>query len=129
MEPVSAEQGWGVLRKNQSVWEKPLVIAGTRYARGLGTHAPSRIMFNLGGKYRRFQSWAGSDAATGPTVTFEVRVDGSTRWTSNLMQRSDPAQWVDVDVAAANTLELLVGDGGNGIAADHADWAEARLLR
>jgi hypothetical protein len=33
-----------------------------------------------------------------------------------------------VDVRGARRLELLVGDGGNGIAADHADWADAVLI-
>jgi hypothetical protein len=45
------------------------------------------------------------------------------------MRRDDPARWVDIDVTGAKTLELIVGDGGNGIACDHADWADARLLR
>jgi hypothetical protein len=35
---------------------------------------------------------------------------------------------VDLDVANAKTLELIVTDGGNGLGADHADWADAKLL-
>jgi len=127
--PVSVSQGWGILQRNESVWERPLTIAGKRYLRGLGTHAPSRLVFVLDGKYRRFQSWAGADGATTPTITFEVLVDGRKRWETGVMRRDEPARWVDIDVAGAKTLELIVGDGGNGIACDHADWADARLLR
>lgn len=129
LEPVSVTQGWGTLQKNRSVWEKPLTIAGTRYVRGLGTHAPSRIVYALDGKYRRFQCWAGADYATGPSVTFEVIVDGKKAFESGLMKRDDAARRVDVDITGAKTLELIVGDGGNGIMSDHADWADARLLR
>jgi hypothetical protein len=128
LEPVSVKQGYGTLQKNRSVWEKPLVIGGQRFVRGLGTHAPSKIVFALDGTYRRFQTWAGADANTSPTVTFEVRVDGVKRWESGLMTRDTPAASVDVDVAGAKVLELVVGDAGE-FSADHADWAEARLIR
>lgn len=128
LEPVSVTQGYGTLQKNRSVWEKPMAIGGRRFPRGLGTHAPSRIVFALEGKYRRFQTWAGPDANTSPTVTFEVWVDGAKRWQSGLMTRESPPAWLDLDVSGAKNLELVVGDAGDFMA-DHADWAEARLLR
>ena len=106
-----------------------MTIAGKRHVRGLGTSSQSRIAYSLDGKYRRFQCWVGADGATSPSVSFEVWVDGRRAWESGLMRRDDAARWVDVDVAGAGSLELVVGDGGDGIIADHADWAEARLLR
>ena len=129
IEPVSVTQGFGVLQKNQSVWEKPMTIAGKAYRRGLGTHSPSKIVYALEDRFRRFQAWAGADGAVTPSITFEVWVDGQRRWESGLMHRDDAAKQVDVDVTGAKTLELVVGDGGNDIMADHADWAEAKLLR
>jgi len=57
------------------------------------------------------------------------RIDGLTRWQSGLMKRENAAKRVDVDVTGANTLELITTDGGNGLEADHADWADAKLLR
>ena len=127
LEPISVTQGWGTLQRNQSVWEKPMVIGGKPFARGLGTHAPSKIVYALEGKFRRFQSWVGADANTSPTITFEVRVDGVKRWESELMTRESPPVWIDLDVSGARMLELVVGDAGS-LPADHADWAEARLL-
>jgi len=130
IEPESVVQGWGVLQKNKSVWEKPMTIAGQRFVRGLGTHAKSRIIYDLhGSKYSRFQSWVGADGATSPTITFEVWIDGIKRWESGLMDRSTQAKWVDVDIAGASKLELIVGDGGNSIMGDHANWADARLVK
>jgi hypothetical protein len=128
LEPVSATQGWGTLRKNMSVWEKPLTIGGKPFRRGLGTHAPSRIVYALDGKYRRFRAWVGADSATAPSVVFEVAVDGQKRWKSPIMTRNDPAERIDIDITGAKTLELIVGDGGNGMDADHADWADAQLI-
>ncbi len=129
LEPSSVAQGWGALQRNLSVWEKPLTIAGRSFVRGLGTHAPSRIVYALDGRYRRFQCWVGADGATAPTITFQVLVDGKTVFDSGLITREDPAKRVDVDVTGVKTLELVVGDGGNGLMSDHADWADARLVR
>jgi alpha-galactosidase len=35
---------------------------------------------------------------------------------------------IDLDVTGRGALRLVVGDGGNGVDYDHADWADARLL-
>jgi hypothetical protein len=128
LEPVSCVQGWGKLQKNQSVWEKPMTIAGRRYGRGLGTHADARTVYELGGKYRSFQSWVGADGASNATITFEVWTDGRKRWESGIMNKRSPAKWVEVDVSGARTLGLVVGHGGDNNSSDHADWAEARVL-
>ena len=129
LDPVVSQQGWGTLQRNKSVWEKPLSIAGKRYLRGIGVSSQAKIEYSLDGRYRQFQAWVGADGATSPSVTFEVKVDGRTVWQSGLMLRDTPAKRVDVNVAGASRLELLVGDGGDGITSDHADWADARLLR
>jgi hypothetical protein len=129
IEPAEATQGHGTLQKNRAILETPLRIAQQQYRRGLGTHSPSRIVYALDGRFRKFEAWAGADAATGPTIEFEVRVDGQTRWQSGLMKREDAAKRVEVDVTGASTLELITTDGGNGLEADHADWADAKLLR
>lgn len=128
IDPVSAIQGWGRLQRNQSVWEKPLIIAGKQYTRGLGTHSPSEIEYSLDGKYKRFQVDAGVDGGNSGTVTFEIWVDGVKKWESGYMVNSDPAKKVDLDITGAQKLLLVVGDGGNGIGSDHADWCDAKLL-
>ncbi|MHB0999989.1 MAG: NPCBM/NEW2 domain-containing protein [Armatimonadota bacterium] len=129
MEPASITQGWGTLQKNKSVWEKPIVIAGKHFQRGLGTTSQTKIVYTLDGKFRRFQSWVGADWATSPSVAFEVWVDGVKKWESGVMRREDAAKWADVDVTGARSLELVIGDAGDGITGDHADWADAKLLR
>lgn len=128
IDPISVEQGWGTLQKNRSVWEKPMMIAGRRFLRGLGTHAPSHIRYALDGQFKRFQCWAGADSATSPTIKFEVRVDGASKWQSELMTRDKAPVFVDVDVSGAKSLELIVDEMGS-FGADHADWADARLLK
>jgi hypothetical protein len=55
--------------------------------------------------------------------------DGKSLWKSGLMDRKAGAKTVDVNIMGAKQLELRVGDGGNGIIGDHADWADAKLLK
>lgn len=129
LEPVSATQGWGELQRNRSVTETLLNIGGRRFLRGLGTHAVSRIVYDLKGEYRRFQAWAGANSGSHATVTFEVWADGEKVWESGPVAATDEARPVDIDVTGVQRLELVVGDGGNGIGADHANWGDARLLR
>ena len=43
--------------------------------------------------------------------------------------KQSPAKLVDLDVAEAKTIELVVGHGDDGIMSDHADWGDAKLLR
>src|SRR2546423_1703912 len=44
-----------------------------------------------------------------------------------MMTGTSATQDVDVSVAGASTLRLVVTDGGNGISSDHGDWASARI--
>ena len=128
LDPASHYQGWGTLQRNQSVWERPMTIGGQHFRRGLGVHAVSEVVYELDGTYRSFEALAGVDGANNGTVTFEVYVDGEKRWESGQMTRDDPARPVQLEIAGASVLRLVVGDGGDGIAGDHANWAEAKLL-
>ena len=40
------------------------------------------------------------------------------------MKAGDSARKVDIDIRGIKILSLIVGDGGNGIDHDHADWVE-----
>jgi hypothetical protein len=129
VEPVSVKQDFGELGRNRSVWDKEIVVGGQHFRRGLGSHANGEIVYNLDGKYRSFQAWAGPDMATNGSMGFTVLVDGQKRWESGRMVRGDAAKQVKVDITNARELRLVVDDGGDNIMGDHADWAEARLLK
>ena len=138
MDPALVRQTSGRCEKNLSIAKTPIVIASRRYWRGLGVDCPSRISVSLDGKYRRFQALAGLDSAImnnymdRSAIAFEVWVDGQKRWDSGPVRNADPAEparLVDVDVAGAKSLELVVvpQDAHGHIAQNFADWAKARL--
>jgi hypothetical protein len=58
---------------------------------------------------------------------FEVWGDGSRLYQSGLLTGSTAPEAISVDVSGLAELRLIVGDGGNGVGYDHANWADARL--
>ena len=124
-------QGWGAARANQAVTQKPLSIAGETFANGVGTHARSVILVNLGGGATRFRAVCGVDDNAGKgrgSIQFRVVADGKTLWRSPVMKQGNKGERVDLDVSGVKTLVLLVSEADNGSEFDHADWADARIV-
>ena len=125
-----AEQGWGEPQANKSVDNHPLFIDGKRFEHGFGTHAVSTLRIALGGKAERFTATVGVDDEVGQrgSVVFKVVGDGKTLWESGVLRGGDPAKEVSVDLRNVNRLLLSVGDAGDDITYDHADWANAKIV-
>jgi len=129
LDPTSVQIGWGKLQKNKSINGDLIRIGSTRYLRGLGDHAPSKIVYALDGKYRRFQAWVGPDAGAGTQgLIFEVHIDGQKKWDSALMKKGAAAKRIDIDITGAKTLELVTDPAGDGTS-DWADWGDPKVLR
>jgi hypothetical protein len=130
--PVSARQDYGTLELDRSVQGQTLKIGDREFARGLGTHANSEIIYDLGGHGTRFESWVGVDAEMAgykeSSVVFQIIGDGKKLFDSGVMRLATPARQVQVDVRGVKTLALVVTDAGDGINCDHADWADATLF-
>ena len=58
---------------------------------------------------------------------FRVLGDGRELWKSKVMKAGQGPEKVDVNLKGIKTLLLLVGDAGDGISFDHADWADAKI--
>ena len=136
---ASATNGHGPVERDMSNGEqqpgdgRPITLNGVVYPRGLGTHADSEVVIDLGGSYATFVSDVGVDDEVGGSsgsVRFLVYLDGATTpaYDSGPMNGNSQTQQAAVDVSGATTLRLVVTDGGDGNAYDHADWAAARLL-
>lgn len=139
--PSAATNGLGPFEKNMSNGGgaagdgRALSIRGTRYGSGLGVSANSSLSYNLAGSYRTFNASVGIDdevltkSNTTGSVAFKVYVDGTLRYQSSKRTSKSQVLRVTVDVTGASTLRLVVTDAGDGNAADHADWADAKLIR
>lgn len=135
---LSATNGWGPVERDTSNGDnKPgdgatLTIAGTTYAKGLGTNADSDVSLYLAGHCTRLtaQVGVGDETRGAGSVTFSVVADGRTLVTTPTLKGGATAVPLDVDVTGAQVVELVVGDGGdggdgNGI--DPGDWAVPTL--
>ena len=132
----SATQSYGSTKKDISTSGAALRLTnedGTvaTYERGIGSHANATIIYDLSDKdYQFFSASVGVDRAMYGrvgSVSFEVYVDGVKQFDSGLMQSKDPQQYIEVSLAGAKELKLVVTDGGNGIGSDHATWGDTKL--
>jgi mono/diheme cytochrome c family protein len=129
-----ASAGWtvnkdGVPRKDKDVEDKPLRLGGGKaYRKGIGTHAPSEIVYKLDGAYARFLAEVGG-AEEGGSIVFQVYADGKLLFDSGVLRGMREVEPIDLPVAGVRTLRLVVTDASDGINADMANWAGARLLK
>ncbi|WP_018618483.1 NPCBM/NEW2 domain-containing protein [Spirosoma luteum] len=136
---TSANNGYGPVEKDKSNGDlgagdgRAITLNGQTYAKGLGVHAASSISYNLGGQYTQFTTDMGLDDEMASTscgnVEFQIFVDGTLVYRSGNMNAATATKSVTLDVSGKQTLMLVVTDGGDGYACDHADWAGARLSK
>ena len=112
---------------NKGIYGGELTINGTTYKQGIGTHAPSEIVFALDGKVRRFSCQIGPDQSGGAsdTIVFKVFGDGRNLFESPVM-RQGMVLPVNLDVTGVKELSLRV----NYVDSDswgHADWVNVKF--
>jgi hypothetical protein len=120
---------------NRNVHGEPLRIltaeGESTHDRGLGTHPKTTLTYDLGGKYRRFEALVGLDAASGQRGRAAVRilVDGKEQALPELHKlAAGPATSLQVDVAGAKQLIIVVDFGPAGDVQADVNWADARLV-
>ncbi|MFF8279377.1 endo-alpha-N-acetylgalactosaminidase family protein [Streptomyces lateritius] len=132
---ASAANGWGPVERDLSNGEtgtgdgSPLMIGGVTYAKGLGTHAPAKVRYYLGGRCSSLTAEVGVDdvQATRGTVRFSVLADGTEKARSPVLKATDAPWSLTADLSGATYVDLVAGDGGDGNGNDHADWGNARF--
>ena len=134
VEPLSATVGWGgAPRKNRSIQDRPLSIAGKEHSKGMGAHARSDLVYALEPRFGRFVAVVGVDDemkehASMASVTFSVAADGKVLAESPVLRVGDAWHFDVALPPGGRRLVLAAGDAGDGINADHADWADAGFV-
>lgn len=133
---ASATTGYGQVRKDKNASNSTIKLNGLVFKKGLGVHANSEIIYNLGGQYTRFMSNIGPDdnTLTDPnldtSIYFKVYGDGQLLYDSGLMVTAPTytlPKEINIDITGINQLKLVVTDAGDGINTDNAVWANARV--
>lgn len=134
--PVIDTQGFGIrqidMPVNASLGVKNWTSLSVQYAfyrHGIGTHAVSNEIYNIGGYFKTFSFDYGIDTEAGPqgSVTFEVWGDGKRLFASDKIGRYEYPRHADVSITGVKSLQLVVTDAGDGITDDHADWLNPKL--
>lgn len=135
--PTAQVNGWGTYERDRSNGEqgaadgRTLTLNGVTYAKGLGVHAASDLKFNLNGEFKSFRADIGLDDEVGNqgSVVFQVWLDGQKLYDSGTLNGATATKQLTLDVTGKRELRLVVTNGGDNLNYDHADWANARLLR
>ena len=112
---------------------RPLKIADKQYSRGLYCHAVSKVVVRLPGPGTSFTAIAGvdsNDQTSGGrgSVVFSVNAGGKEGFRSQVMREGIVGVAVAVPLDGAMEFTLAVGDAGDGISCDQADWADAKVV-
>lgn len=122
-------------RMNSNVSGGPIRVAGRRYGRGIGVHAPSRLHWSLQG-----ESWKELRVSVGlddevmglpvrGSVVFRVLVDGEERWASGVMRAGqDPVVVPPIRLEGAAELTLEADMAGDLHVGDRANWIRPLLV-
>ncbi|HVS10669.1 MAG TPA: NPCBM/NEW2 domain-containing protein [Planctomycetota bacterium] len=122
-------------RVDRCVTGTPLVAGGETWRRGIGVHAPSRLVWQLDGGWKELRgSFAIDDSVLQlpyhGSVKARIRVDGETRWESGLVRGgSAPIAIPRLPLSGARELALEVEMAENHYVADRADWLRLILVR
>ena len=131
LRPVKAVNGWnGDPRRDTSIDDNPIRLSGMVFKRGMGVHALSELVYKTRSNYKRFVATVGvDDEKDSGSVTFDVFADDKPLFKSGAVARRDPWKNIDVPIPKGTKLiRLVVGDAGDGIGCDHADWANAGFI-
>jgi Gpi18-like mannosyltransferase len=125
----------GIYHLDRSYETYTLRIKGRTYPKGIGTHADSRLEIRIPPGYSRFVTDIGYDDAISSRrvkgnirMQFSVIVDGEERYRSPEIQPGNRIENIEIPVAGAKVLVLLVDSLGD-TTCDHADWGGARFER
>ena len=132
---VSVTNGWGPAEKDTSNGEQaagdggPITIGGQVYAHGLGVHAPSEIVYFLGGLCSTLTTDVGIDdeKSTNGAASFRIYADDQLVADSGTRTVDDPPLTLTANLGGALWLHLVT-DPGPDSNSDHTDWAEPTLI-
>lgn len=149
--------GWGSIHVNQNLNGGSLSIDGNTFSKGFAVHANSILLFSLPEDAVKFTAHAGidntgSDQGSKSSVEFLVfnedptmREETTDQWSGgNVTIKVDPGKQVacsdyicrkgttqqelEANIAGAQKLYLVVTNGGDGLAYDHANWVNPVLI-
>jgi alpha-galactosidase len=131
---IFATSFWGPIELDRSNGERGahdghiITIGGVTYAKGIGAHAPSEIVYHTGGQCSLVSSDYGIDdeKSGNGDATWQIWADGSLAAEGSATWQDAPKH-LDADVTGAQFVRLVTLDNGS-TNSDHTDWAGAQIF-
>ena len=119
------------MRTDRSVSNQPMSMASRPFARGIGVHADSEITYRIDSAYVSLAATIGIDDRARPAghVIFRVIGDNTELFSSGPITGRDEPLDILVDVGGVEELKLVVEHAEQLDIGDHANWANARLIK
>jgi hypothetical protein len=96
-------------RRDKNLENGPLRIDGTTFARGLGIHAGTVLVYELNGEYSQFRAMVGVDESVQTDSRVELVVDGDGRELfRGTVSRRDPLRPLTLDIRDVRQLTIEV---------------------
>lgn len=130
----SANVGWRRPSRNEYSREGKddtrvfLEIGDAFHPKGLYAHSPSRYVFDLDGKWKRFKTSYGLQRGATGKVVFVVIADGQELFRSDTLEGSKEHE-IELDVSDVKRLELVVENGGAGNGNCWSIWGTPNVSR
>lgn len=112
----------------------PIVIHNVKYSHGIFAHAPSRLVYDIGGTYEQLSATLGlvdlinNGVSCGDGVNFVVLLDGREIYRSNRLDMGSEPVDILLPIAGGYELTLTVENGGSDDSdCDWAIWGNPRL--
>lgn len=126
---AEATCGYGSILYDRQPNQPFILTAGKQFhAFGVFAHAKSKFVYQLGGKWKSLDGSCGLVPGTGGSCCFIIKADGKELYRSPVLKSGTEVSY-KVDLTGAQTLELLVTDGDDGIGHDHSQWLSPTLHR
>jgi hypothetical protein len=129
---VASRQDYGDLGCNRSISRDAVRLGGLLYAYGISTHAHARIQFEpvpptmRAGHFTGLVGLSDHVVYVGGSVDASIRVNGIERWRSRRLV-AGVVESFRVPVESGSSIELVVGDAGDGIRSDEVAWARLQI--
>jgi Alpha galactosidase A/NPCBM/NEW2 domain/Alpha galactosidase C-terminal beta sandwich domain/NPCBM-associated, NEW3 domain of alpha-galactosidase len=131
---LEAQNFWGPVERDTSNGEQAagdghtITIGGKTYAKGLGVHAPSTLLFYNGEHCSSLTADVGVDdeKSGAGSVEFQVWADSRLVADSGVVTWQDAAKTLTANIGNSEFVQLVVLDGGD-TNSDHADWAGVQV--
>ena len=118
------------LHRDQGREHQPLRIGGKTYSKGLSLCSRSTVVYRIPQGMKKFQASVGIDDSVRDIgkVRLEISADGNKLLDRPVSGKDAPFD-VDLDIAGAPRLSILVDFGDDQDAGDFLNLAEARMLK